>query len=222
LNKRPVCAHCLRPQCACICRWVTPVAHTVEVLILQHPMEVANPKGSARLLHMSLPNSRMLTGELFDAQAFATDAENAAPHSRHDLLLYPDTAQDTAPGLSAPPALPPEWMDQPAGLRLVVLDGTWRKSRKMLYLNPLLQQMPRLSLQGLPASNYRIRRAHRPDQLSTLEAVCAALAQLEGQAKKFLPLLAAFDSFVAQQMAHSFKRIGNRTLKIKDEPLLKQ
>ena len=81
-----------------------------------------------------------------------------------------------------------------------MLDGTWRKSRKMLHGNPLLQQLPRLSLQGLPASHYLIRKAHRPDQLSTLEATCAALAQLESSVETFLPLLTAFDGFVAQQL----------------------
>jgi len=92
-----------------------------------------------------------------------------------------------------------------------VLDGTWRKSRKMLYLSPPLQQLPRLSLQGLPPSRYSIRKAHRPGQLSTLEATCAALAQLEGHAEKFQPLLTAFDGFVAQQMdwsAPAFSRPG--------------
>ena len=47
-------------------------------------------------------------------------------------------------------------------------------------------------------------KAHRPDQLSTLEATCAALAQLEGRGEPFLPLLKAFDGFVAQQMAYQF------------------
>jgi DTW domain-containing protein YfiP len=82
---------------------------------------------------------------------------------------------------------------------LVVLDGTWRKSRKMLYLNPLLQALPRLALCDLPPSHYLIRKAHRPDQRSTLEATCAALAQLEGDTGQFAPLMDAFDGFVAQQ-----------------------
>jgi DTW domain-containing protein YfiP len=70
----------------------------------------------------------------------------------------------------------------------------------MLYLNPLLQPLPRLALQDMPASRYRIRKAHKPDQLSTLEATCAALAQLEGLAEPFEALLTAFDGFVAQQL----------------------
>ena len=72
----------------------------------------------------------------------------------------------------------------------------------MLRANPLLQQLPRLSLQGLPASHYLIRKARRPDQLSTLEATCAALARLEGCAGTFQPLLDAFDGFVAQQLGY--------------------
>ena len=83
--------------------------------------------------------------------------------------------------------LAPDLLRDPSRLRLIVLDGTWRKSRKMLYRNPLLQQLPRLSLQRMPASHYLIRKAHRPDQLSTLEATCAALAQLEGTLNSFSP-----------------------------------
>jgi DTW domain-containing protein YfiP len=78
----------------------------------------------------------------------------------------------------------------------------------MLVLNPLLQQLPRLALQQMPASNYRIRRAHKSDQLSTLEAICAALAQLEGGAGKFQPLLAAFDGFVAQQLGYQNRSLS--------------
>ena len=65
LARRAQCATCLRPQSTCICRWITPTAHAVEVLILQHPREVARAKGTARLLHLSLPRSRMVVGEQF-------------------------------------------------------------------------------------------------------------------------------------------------------------
>ena len=183
------------------------MAHRTEVLILQHPLEVHEAKGTARLLHLCLPHSRMVTGERFDACALqplltgpfaATDA--AAP-PRHALLLYPEALQDAALGIATPPPLNPAWLQTPERLRLVVLDGTWRKSRKMLHLNPLLQQLPRLPLHQLPASRYRIRTAHQPHQLSTLEATCAALAQLEGSAEQLAPLLAALDGFVAQQAA---------------------
>jgi DTW domain-containing protein YfiP len=192
------CATCLRPQSSCICRWITPVAHQAEVLILQHPLEADNPKGTARLLQLSLRSSRLLTGEVFDPGEWQPPGD-----TRHNLLLYPDLPSDRGAGLPLPPALATGLLRDPSRLRLIVPDGTWRKSRKLLYLNPALQQLPRLALQDLPASNYRIRRARRPDRLSTLEAVCAALGQLEGDSGPFQPLLRAFDGFVAQQMGVS-------------------
>ena len=199
--KRARCPVCLRAASCCICRWIAPVAHAVDVLILQHPLEVHNAKGSARLLHLSLPNSRMLTGEQFAPE---TLAELLA--DKHTVLLYPDTPGDRSLGIAPPPPLDPAILLDPARflsqLRLVVLDATWRKSRKMLYLNPQLQQLPRLPLRDTPASHYLIRKAHAPDQLSTLEATCYALMQLEQDASRFVPLITAFDGFVAQQLSY--------------------
>ncbi len=190
--RRPICVTCQRPVVTCICQWIAPVATDVDLLILQHPLEVANAKGSARLLHLSVPGSVLLAGELFDPSELS-----ALLHAgdRTPLLLYPDDSV-AAPADAASVA-------DPAALRLVVLDGTWRKSRKMLHLNPLLQGLPRLALQGMPASHYRIRKAHAPDQLSTLEAAAYALMRLDGGEARFAPLLAAFDGFVAQQAAYA-------------------
>jgi DTW domain-containing protein YfiP len=120
---------------------------------------------------------------------------------RQPLLLYPDTPADATLGIAPAPALAPELLRDPGLLRLVVLDATWRKSRKMLYLNPALQRLPRLALRDVPPSAYRIRKAHAPHQLSTLEAAAHALAQLESDALRYQPLLAAFDGFVQQQAA---------------------
>jgi DTW domain-containing protein YfiP len=188
--KRLVCPNCLRPQATCICRWVAPVRSVADVLILQHPMEVANAKNSGRLLHLSLPGSRLEVGETFDALPTG---------GRRAVLLYPETPGDRSLGIAPPPPFDGAWRAQE--LVLVVLDATWRKSRKMLYLNPALQAMPRLPLRGTPPSHYLIRKAHKPDQLSTLEATAYALAQLEGDEHRYDPLIAAFDKFVAQQQA---------------------
>jgi DTW domain-containing protein YfiP len=191
-SRRATCAACLRAQSACICQWVRPLASRVDLLILQHPLEVRNAKNSARLLHLCVAGSRLEVGEAFDAAALHAllYADGRVP-----LLLYPETPGD--PSCVPDPAL----LAQPERLRLVVLDATWRKSRKMLYLNPGLQALPRLALHDVPASAYRIRKAHAPHQLSTLEAAAVALAQLEGDAGQYRPLLQAFDGFVQQQAA---------------------
>lgn len=226
-TRRPCCPVCQHPQRTCLCLWVRPVQHATEVLILQHPLEVGHAKNTARLLHLSLAHSRLLVGECWDCAAVAAAGLSPLP----TLLLYPRSTQEPADedapdGVGAgararagadvgacavggagagsragADAASGACMAAGAGLRLVVLDATWRKSRKMLHLSPWLQGLPRCSLDGPPASRYAIRKAHQPGQLSTLEAVCEALAQLEGDASRFQPLLAAFDGFVAQQLA---------------------
>lgn len=191
-SRRPTCLQCLRPQSACICQWVVPTPHTTEVLILQHPLEVHHAKNTARLLHLSLPGSRLLVGETFGE----SDLRETMAQPKYTVLLYPP---DVYEGHRVPAPLEAARLTTPGEVRMIVLDGTWRKSRKMLHLSPLLQGLPRLSLADVPPSGYAIRKAHKPGQLSTLEATCEALAQLEGNAERFQPLLAAFDGFVAQQ-----------------------
>jgi DTW domain-containing protein YfiP len=188
--KRAHCATCLRAQSACICRWIAPVVSGIELLVLQHPLEVANAKNSARLLHLSVAGSVLVAGETFEPDRLQRLLHGGG---RVPLLLYPHMPGDTAP---AAPSLP-----DPARLRLVVVDATWRKSRKMLYLNPMLQQLPRLTLRDMPPSSYRIRKAHAADQMSTLEAAAYALMQLNNDAQRFQSLLTAFDGFVTQQAA---------------------
>ena len=190
--RRPTCPQCARPLRTCLCRWVTPVDNGVDVLILQHPLEIGQAKGSAVLLQRSLRNSRLSTGEQFDAMDL-----DALLHAdgRTSVLLYPDEPGTTQAVDKSP--IPAE----AARLRLVVLDSTWRKSRKLLHRNPALQRLPRLALAEPPPSQYTIRKAHRPDQLSTLEATCLALAQLEQAPERYAPLLSAFGGFVGHLTA---------------------
>lgn len=192
---RPRCPHCDRPLRDCLCRWITPVANEAAVLILQHPLEVHQAKGSARLLHLSLARSQLLVGEVFEPSVL-TDAQ--APPRTAVLLYPPDPPGSTVP-LLAPAPLPTG--QAPQQLLLVVLDATWRKSRKLLFTHPWLQCLPRLSLQAPPPSRYGIRQAQGAAQRSTLEATCLALQTLEAASHRYTPLLQAFDGFVAQQAA---------------------
>jgi DTW domain-containing protein len=189
--KRVICQRCDRPATNCICGLVKPLVNSIEVLLLQHPLEASNYKGSAKLLSLSLLQCRVVVGELFEPAKLkhllcdpwpdSTVQEPSVP-----VLLYPNSElieRKSKPMLDV--------------RRLVVLDATWRKSRKMLYLNPMLLQLPRLELTNPARSRYSIRKAHKENQRSTLEATCAALSELEGGiATQFEPLLVAFDHFV--------------------------
>ena len=184
-----------------------PVVSSVALLILQHPREQTEVKGTARLLHLALAGSRLLVGDSWPVSPDQSEAVQppglAAPVGlampcsapRRDLLLYPATPGDAT--LPAPPPLDLAWLAQPAKLRLVVIDGTWRKSRRMLYGSPWLQGLPRLTLADPPPSRYRIRRARGGQQRSTFEAVLLALTALApAEAGLLAPLWDVFEAFV--------------------------
>lgn len=171
---RAACPRCERPSSTCLCATLpAPLAHRTELLILQHPAEAGHAKNTAAFLTLGLRCARLLRGEAFDA---ALGGPGVA-------LLYPAEARAAGAG----PAAGVE--------RLILLDGSWRQSRRLLAANPWLAALPRLGLPELP-SRYTLRRAHRPGQLSTLEAGLHALALLEGEPVRFEPLWAAFDAFV--------------------------
>lgn len=205
-HPRPRCPDCLRALSTCICSLAQVIEHQVEVLILMHPLEEREAKGTGHLLHLCLPHSRILVGESFDTAPLEQALHGSWAHQapRHSLLLYPDTAaQDAALGLALPAPLPQPWPQPPQGLRLVVIDGTWRKSRKMLYLNPTLQALPRVALQEVGSSGYAIRKAHLPGQLSSFEAATMALAQLQSWSADSAAVTGfgrVFEHFVARQV----------------------
>lgn len=192
--RRPQCERCALPLRTCVCALVTRVPNEVDVLVLQHPDEAREAKGSARLLRLSLARCRVVVGETFEPAALLALLDGDVSGS---ALLYPaDTRRRLQPPGSRDAALRPA--------RLVVLDGTWRKSAGMLRANALLQSLPRWTVEPIAPARYRaLRKARQPGQLSTLEATCAALAKIEGAPVRYAPLLDAFDRFVADGAARA-------------------
>ena len=62
---RAYCLQCERPEKSCICHLVTLVENDIHIVILQHPLEVKQSKGSVTLLHQSLEKSQVIVGENF-------------------------------------------------------------------------------------------------------------------------------------------------------------
>jgi DTW domain-containing protein YfiP len=155
------------------------------VLLLQHPSEVNHALNTARLAALGLSNAELIVGEVFeDLPALLNQPGYQA------RLLFP--AEDALP-LRACAA-----SDEP--ILLVVPDGTWRKARKLLHLNPLLAALPRVTLAEGGVSRYRLRKAPGPGALSTIEAIVQALETLEAPTS-FGQLLRPFEALIEGQIA---------------------
>ena len=196
-NKRLLCNQCQLATANCICKFAVAIDNPIELLVLQHPKETTEVKNSIRLLHLCANNMQLITGEKFIDEELTTALYK---DQKIPLLLYPATKELTSLGLATPNELPDLSKIETNKIRLVLIDATWKKSRKMLYLNPALQTLPRLTLENPPPSLYTIRKAHTQHQLSSLEACCYAWRQLEKNPSAYNELLTAFIGFVEQQL----------------------
>ena len=179
------CPRCQRPEAHCLCPLIPSLDSRTRVLVLQHPSEVNHALNTARLAALGLTNAELIVGEVFaDLPALLNQPGYQA------RLLFPGEDAQTLQGYGAG--------DQP--LLLVVPDGTWRKARKLLHLNPLLATLPRVSLAQGGVSRYRLRKAPGPGALSTVEAIVQALQVLEAPIS-FEPLLKPFEALIEGQIA---------------------
>lgn len=183
---RAQCSRCMRPQTHCLCALIPQLDSRTRVLLLQHPSEVSHALNTARLAALGLTNAQLRVGEVFDD----LDELINVPGYQARLLFPGEDAQVLPAHESAEASLP---------LLLVVPDGTWRKVRKLLHLNPVLAQLPRVTLPQGAVSRYRLRKAPGPGALSTLEAIVQALEILEAPTS-FAPLLRPFEALIEGQI----------------------
>ncbi len=130
------------------------------------------------------------------------DHEVLAHQFQHHVLLYPETADVTSPTLVKLSELKAP---------LLILDGTWQQTRKMMRQSPWLQALPRASFRldkDSSPSQFRLRRNQQAQGLSTLEAIAKALFE-QGHSQQQQDLLNFFaefqSSFCAAQTVGALK-----------------
>lgn len=192
---RARCPRCQRPSLSCYCALLpSPALHNHwPVTILQHPQESRHALGTARIAQLGLNNCRLIVG---NSETLQTEVAGLFASERV-ALIYPGA--DSEP-LSVLREQPPQ--------RLLFIDATWRKSRRLLLESEWLAALPRYHLESPPPSRYRIRKEPHSEALSTLEAVVHALTFLEGTAEglagsdenKYSPLLQIMDDLIDAQI----------------------
>ena len=181
------CPQCRKALKACICQWITPLESDVELIILQHPSEEHRPMGTARILSLSLENSVTLVGEDFSDNTKLN--ELLTDEDYQHVILYPSEHSVSVESATRPNKK----------LRVILLDGTWKKAFKMWQVSSNLHALSTVHLPKDLKGNYRIRKAPSENSLSTVEAGYHLLNLLEGD-RDFSPLLTAFDQMIQFQI----------------------
>ena len=185
MTKRKICPACQYPLLVCICGAITQSVVDTEIIILQHPSEKNRAKNTARLISLVIPNTETFVGE------------SAADFELVKQRLLARGSKDTSIAVLFPSPDSKIFSEalKPSVQRvqtLILVDGTWRKAKKMWQLNPWLWPFVVFRLEVGSISRYRIRKGSEAGGISTLEAVALALEILEGADTE--PLYKAFEA----------------------------
>jgi len=193
-----MCLRCMRPQSVCYCRFVTEIDTVTRIVFLQHPRERHMPIGTAHMASLCLPNSELHVG--VDWQGSSNLTRALSDPARPAALLYP--GPEAIDVVRSPP---------PGPITLVVVDGTWWQTKKLVRANPVLGTLPRYAFTPPAPSEYRIRKEPRDDYVSTIEALVHVLGALEGEPGRFGALLQPFRAMVDTQIDCAERLHGART-----------
>ncbi len=189
---REICANCNYPIKTCLCRFITPVKHKTQILVLQHPSEVNNKKNTVRVLSLLTDNIQVFVGENEDDFIEVKSLLNQ-PNTNYYLLYPSENAKTWEEYSSANLNVNDEIVKKNV---LIVLDGTWRKAKKIHLCNNWLKNIPNLTLNKERKTDYGIRKSSVEQGLSSIEAIAFALEDMENMS--VTPFFNALNGLKAQ------------------------
>ena len=163
------CDDCYLSSEACICSWRKSMACGIDIALLMHNKEILKPTNTGRLI-----------ADCFPKQCHAFEWARTEPSeelltfiadpTRFCFILFPG---ELVPERQVYQNPQPEELAALCGDKtptVILLDGTWKQARKMLYQSEWLQTPPILSISPEHTANYALRKAPKEHQLSTAEA----------------------------------------------------
>lgn len=200
---RDICSKCNYPTKTCLCDYLTSVEHKTNIIVLQHPSEVNNKKNTIRVLSLLTDNIKVIVGET--EQDFAEIKTLLTEPDTNYFLLYPSEKAKTWDEYLT------ESHDKGAFLAkkttLIMLDGTWRKAKKIHLSNLWLKNIPNLTLISDKKTTYAIRKSNLEHGLSSIEAIAYALEDIEQlNPKPFLTALNGLKTSFTRLMPKAIKQ----------------
>ncbi len=180
------CEICRLSEDLCICDRLPRLELPIRFIFVRHVGEEHSQSNTGGPVQRMLADSRLL-----DYQDVMRDPSTDLwePDVDHHVLFPQPGARPVSP----------ESLERSAGRpALIVLDGSWRRARRMSRRIPGIRRFPFLALPAGPPRIPPLRRPTRPGQLSTGEAVARALELLghENEARAITEFLALLSTRV--------------------------
>ena len=174
------CINCRFRIDLCVCEDAARVAARLslplDAVLIMHSKEHRKASNTGHLIRLTLPGSEI---RLHGMPHHKVSFDDLLTGSNVALCLFPARG-----GRILTPALAAEYLAKGQRIRLVVPDGNWGQTTRMLKRLPALASLPRIELASFESSAERLRlrqrRNIRSERVSTYEAIAAAAGALFG------------------------------------------
>lgn len=164
------CQGCEIRKPLCFCEHIPKIELQTRLIVIMHTAERVLTTNTARLAAKALTNSEIRIRGLIEQPV---DAEGLRDRGWQSLLLYPsEQAAELNDEFAAR-------LDRP--VTLIVPDGSWRQTRRMIVRENALHGIPHVKLPAGRSSEYRLRHQPHGDALCTFEAIARAVGILESR-----------------------------------------
>jgi DTW domain-containing protein YfiP len=197
MTHRISCALCYRPRFHCYCEQITRRENRYPIKLIQTKEEAKHPFNTGRIAQLSLSKCETLqVNAAGDIDSWLNDWMSSDP-----VLAFPSQA-------STPVALANITVNTP----IIFLDDTWRKAKRFLYENPMLNGLPKICLPEGFTSTYRLRKTGKhtenknfknSEPVSTIESIAACLSILEQRPGYYQNMLDILDWMTNKQLEYT-------------------
>lgn len=161
------CSVCGVGESFCICSIQPTVKLPFQLTILSNPEEFIKPTNTAKLLKNSYSETDII--EWKRKEPPLNLIESLKDQKIHPYVLYPANNALTFDEIDF------SNFKKGSKIRIILLDGTWKQSRKMYNHSDYLQNLPALKLVTETKSQYQLRNQRGLGRLSTIESVIETL-----------------------------------------------
>ena len=158
------CTNCALITSSCVCDSLVPVDNKPHTIIFRHCKEKGRGSNSARILNLCLTNVTLMDYGCLgqDIPTLNIPLENAA-------LVFPLHYNSNSEH-------PPKPVESIRSIEtLILLDGSWKQTARMLQRIPGLIQLPRLEITPANPPLPRVRHPYFEGGMCTMEAGIQAL-----------------------------------------------
>lgn len=168
------CNKCGLLEDLCICDYDIKISSNIRFILLTHENEFAKRTNTGRLIENAFENTCVIKWSRVEP---SRELLRIISEEKYVYLLYPESDEEKSRECRID--VDSDLNKSDHMINIIIIDGTWQESVKIYNRSSYLQNIKRISLDNVTASEYKLRRKKALHQLCTVEAAIEVLKKFD-------------------------------------------